>query len=125
MSTIAEEYNFLAEPTDRLWKKEVKILSEKKWNPDLWKPLGIKPIELSPEECLSLSYPPKKNSFKGVEKMYELPNCEGARELIAYLKAQIKKCDELEYINEGTRIGDEYLERVAVYSEILRKIKIV
>lgn len=30
----------------RLSKKEVKILSEKKFNPDLWKSLGIKPVEV-------------------------------------------------------------------------------
>lgn len=38
-------------------------MSEKKFNPDLWKPLGIKPVELSPEECLRVKYPPKVNSF--------------------------------------------------------------
>lgn len=42
----------------RLSKKEVKIVSEKKFNPDLWKPLGIKPVEVR-----EVIQPGKLNSF--------------------------------------------------------------
>lgn len=54
----------------RLSKKEVNTLSEKKWNPDLWKPLGIKPVEVR-----EYSEPGKLESFldyQAPEDRYEV-----------------------------------------------------
>ena len=42
----------------RLCKKDVINLKEKKWNPNLWKPLGIKNVEV--KESIQ---PRKLNSF--------------------------------------------------------------
>lgn len=47
-------------------------LSEKKWNPDLWKPIGIKPADLSKIEPEPIG---KKNSFldyQAPEDRYEV-----------------------------------------------------
>ena len=56
----------------RLCKKGLNILSEKKLNPDLWKPVGFEQVELPPD-CAK--YPPKKNSFldyQAPEDRYEV-----------------------------------------------------
>jgi len=45
-------------------------LNEKKWNPELWKPLGIKPVEVK-----EISKPGKLNSFldyQAPEDRYEV-----------------------------------------------------
>lgn len=54
----------------RLSKEEVNIMSEKKFNPDLWKPLGIKPVEVR-----EVIQPGKLNSFldyQAPEDRYEV-----------------------------------------------------
>ena len=53
----------------RLCKKEGNILS-KKWNPDLWKPIGIKPVEVK-----EIIQPGKQQSFldyQAPEDRYEV-----------------------------------------------------
>ncbi|MBR3888279.1 MAG: hypothetical protein IKJ32_04185 [Clostridia bacterium] len=57
--------------------------------------------------------------------MYELPDSPGARALVQYLRERIAQCDELEYVNEDTRVGDEYYAQEVAYKDILDKIKIV
>lgn len=57
--------------------------------------------------------------------MYELPDSPGARALVQYLRERITQCDELEYVNEDTRVGDEYYAQEVAYKDILDKIKIV
>ena len=57
--------------------------------------------------------------------MYELQDTPGARALVQYLREQIAHCDDLEYKNEGTRIGDEFYAKEEAYKDILDKIKLV
>lgn len=54
----------------RLCKKEVNVWSEKKWHPHLWKPIGIKPVEVRED-----IRPGKQQSFldyQALEDRYEV-----------------------------------------------------